>query len=78
MRVGDKVRLRDPDSFVAEVRKACSGGRVGEVVGLTWPDSQPIVKFPATGRKREFILGQCFKTWLELVIDPAQTGKEGA
>lgn len=52
-RVGDRVIINDPDSFLAEVRNKVARGRQGEIVSLR-DDDYAIVRFPAQGRRKEF------------------------
>lgn len=67
MEIGQKVRLKDIDSFMSEVRNKCKNGRVGIITGFTRPIRYPLVTFPAEGRKKEFRLGQVQERWLEIV-----------
>ena len=67
--IGQKVRLKDIDSFLSEVRNKCGNGRVGIVTGHTSQSNHPLVTFPPVGRKKEFRFGQCRESWLECVED---------
>lgn len=53
MKVGDKVIVNDPDSFIAEVRNKVRDGRVGEIVRVRDDDSAFVV-FPKMGRRKEY------------------------
>lgn len=53
--VGDRVIVRDPDDYIAEVRNKIRNGRVGEIrsfqasdPGIAW------VVFPGAGRRKEY------------------------
>jgi len=67
LQIGQKVRLKDIESFLSEVRSKAGNGRVGVITGFTEPSRYPLVTFPAQGRKKEFRLGQCRENWLEVV-----------
>lgn len=55
---GTRVRIKasEIDSYRPEVARKIRD-RVGEVYGFTFPYGQPMVRFPAAGRRKEFRLG---------------------
>lgn len=72
--VSDRVMLLDAvlDGYPASVRSKVTG-REGIVKGLTYPNSMPIVFFPALGRKKDFQLGQVQARWLRLIARAEQS-----
>lgn len=81
--VGDKVSVKTEaiDCYNSEFRRKAGGGRVGVVrgypIGRFGKCRDPIVEFPAFGRKKYYNPGQiCWKD-LELV-ESAEIGKSMA
>ena len=66
--LGDLVKIPDEevDSYKSNIKPKIKD-RVGYVSGFTCPSSQPIVKFSAIGRKKEFTLGQVPSRWLQFI-----------
>jgi hypothetical protein len=69
---GSVVRVKDPESFIPSVASKLRD-RLGEVTGHTFPYGNPVVCFPAIGRRQE--LRQPFSAGilsnLEIVNDEA-------
>ena len=66
--VGDLVKIPDEevDSYKSNIKPKIKD-RIGYVSGFTYPNSLPIVKYSAIGRKKEFTLGQTPSRWLEFI-----------
>jgi len=68
MKVGDRVKIIDPDIFVRSTATKIDKGRIGVIIGFTQsPNHKPIVLFPKDGRRKEYHFGQCRDKWLEVV-----------
>ena len=68
LRVGDAVRVNDPNDYVSVVKSKVSGGRVGYVKHVFDRSGVCVVRFPTAGRRKEFI-SQFQMHWLDRAAD---------
>ncbi len=75
---GDQVRVTAAalDSFKSDVRKRMEG-RIAVVRHFTYPSEDPMLTFPASGRKKEFRYAHIYARELELV-ERAPASSDGA
>lgn len=76
--IGDQVRVTAAalDSFKTDLRKRMEG-RIAVVRHFTYPSEDPMLTFPASGRKKEFKVMHVYAREVELVAR-APASSDGA
>ena len=71
--VGAKVRMKQSavDGYYTEIQRRVKEGRIGVVIGHSYPGNKPLVTMPKDGRKQEYHLGQIRADDWEVVELPA-------